>query len=39
VLEGVGHFPHVEAPTAVTDILESFIASTVSQQNLTGLRC
>ncbi|MDT5139059.1 MAG: hypothetical protein QOD58_3321 [Mycobacterium sp.] len=39
VLEGVGHFPHVEAPTAVTDILESFIASTLSQQNLTGLRC
>jgi pimeloyl-ACP methyl ester carboxylesterase len=39
VLEGVGHFPHVEVPTAVTDILEDFIASTASQQNLTGLRC
>jgi pimeloyl-ACP methyl ester carboxylesterase len=39
VLEGVGHFPHVEAPTAVADILESFIASTTSQKNLTGLRC
>ena len=39
VLEGVGHFPHVEAPTAVTDILESFIASTMEQKNLTGLRC
>jgi pimeloyl-ACP methyl ester carboxylesterase len=28
VLEGVGHFPHVEAPMAVADILETFIAST-----------
>ena len=28
VLEGVGHFPHVEAPIAVADILETFIAST-----------
>jgi pimeloyl-ACP methyl ester carboxylesterase len=28
VLEGIGHFPHVEAPSAVADILENFIAST-----------
>jgi pimeloyl-ACP methyl ester carboxylesterase len=28
VLEGIGHFPHVEAPTAVADILENFIATT-----------
>ena len=39
VLEGVGHFPHVEAPTTVADILEDFITSTASQQKLTGLRC
>src|ERR1700712_1023505 len=39
VLEGVGHFPQVEAPTTVADILEDFIASTLSQQKLTGLRC
>ncbi|MGB9304845.1 MAG: alpha/beta fold hydrolase [Mycobacterium sp.] len=32
VLEGVGHFPHVEAPTAVAEILESFIASTTPQR-------
>jgi pimeloyl-ACP methyl ester carboxylesterase len=31
VLEGVGHFPHAEAPTAVADILEDFIASTTPQ--------
>jgi len=28
VLDGVGHFPHVEAPMAVAGILENFIAST-----------
>lgn len=28
VLAGIGHFPHVEAPTAVADILENFMAST-----------
>ena len=28
VLEGIGHFPHVEAPAAVADILENFIATT-----------
>ena len=38
VLEGVGHFPHVEAPTAVADILEDFIAATTPQKNLTGPR-
>ena len=27
-LAGVGHFPHVEAPTAVVDILDDFIATT-----------
>jgi pimeloyl-ACP methyl ester carboxylesterase len=27
VLAGVGHFPHVEAPTAVVDILDDFIAT------------
>jgi pimeloyl-ACP methyl ester carboxylesterase len=31
VLHGVGHFPHVEAPAAVADILEDFIASTPLQ--------
>jgi pimeloyl-ACP methyl ester carboxylesterase len=31
VLEGVGHFPHAEAPAAVADILEDFIASTTPQ--------
>jgi len=34
VLEGVGHFPHAEAPTAVVDILETFIASTTPQGHL-----
>jgi len=28
VLPGVGHFPHVESPTAVVDILDDFIAAT-----------
>jgi pimeloyl-ACP methyl ester carboxylesterase len=32
VLEGVGHFPHVEAPMAVAEILEDFIASTTPQE-------
>jgi pimeloyl-ACP methyl ester carboxylesterase len=31
VLEGIGHFPHVEAPGAVADILEDFISSTAPQ--------
>ena len=38
VLDGVGHFPHAEAPTAVADILEDFIASTPHQANL-AVRC
>jgi pimeloyl-ACP methyl ester carboxylesterase len=38
VLDGVGHFPHVEAPTAVADILEDFIASTPRQANM-AVRC
>ncbi|MET0700945.1 MAG: alpha/beta fold hydrolase [Mycobacterium sp.] len=28
ILPGLGHFPHVEDPTAVVDILEDFIATT-----------
>ncbi|MFZ1163096.1 alpha/beta fold hydrolase [Mycobacterium sp.] len=34
VLDGVGHFPHAEEPTAVADILENFIASTPRHPNL-----
>jgi pimeloyl-ACP methyl ester carboxylesterase len=36
VIEGVGHFPHVEAPLAVADILEDFIASTTPQAAAEG---
>ena len=35
VLAGVGHFPHVEAPTAVVDILDDFIAATGRDVDLT----
>ena len=28
VLEGVGHFPHVERPSEVVDLIEDFINST-----------
>lgn len=28
VLEGVGHFPHVERPTEVVDLLDDFVATT-----------
>ena len=28
VLPGVGHFPHVESPAAVVDIIDDFIATT-----------
>ena len=35
VLPGVGHFPHVEAPTAVVDILDDFIATTGRDVDLT----
>jgi pimeloyl-ACP methyl ester carboxylesterase len=41
VLEGIGHFPHVEAPAAVADILENFIATTKAEPtkaNLTALQ-
>jgi pimeloyl-ACP methyl ester carboxylesterase len=38
VLDGVGHFPHAEAPTAVANILEDFIVSTPHQANL-AVRC
>ena len=36
VLEGIGHFPHVEAPAAVADILENFIASTTPLGRANG---
>jgi pimeloyl-ACP methyl ester carboxylesterase len=36
VLAGVGHFPHVEAPSAVTDILDDFIATTGRGAELTS---
>src|SRR5271167_1014369 len=35
VLAGVGHFPHVEAPTAVVGILDNFIATTGQDVDLT----
>jgi pimeloyl-ACP methyl ester carboxylesterase len=35
VLPGVGHFPHVEAPTAVVGILDDFIATTGQDVGLT----
>jgi pimeloyl-ACP methyl ester carboxylesterase len=34
ILAGVGHFPHVEAPAAVVDILDDFIATTGQDANL-----
>jgi len=36
VLEGIGHFPHVEAPTTVAEMLEDFMASTSPRTNLTA---
>jgi pimeloyl-ACP methyl ester carboxylesterase len=36
VLAGVGHFPHVEAPTAVVGILDDFIATTGQDADLTN---
>jgi pimeloyl-ACP methyl ester carboxylesterase len=36
VLEGIGHFPHVEAPGAVAEILENFIAATAPQARTEG---
>jgi pimeloyl-ACP methyl ester carboxylesterase len=38
VLDGVGHFPHAEAPTAVAEILEDFIVATPHQAKL-AVRC
>jgi pimeloyl-ACP methyl ester carboxylesterase len=35
VLEGIGHFPHAEAPVAVAEILEDFISSTAPQATAT----
>jgi pimeloyl-ACP methyl ester carboxylesterase len=35
VLAGVGHFPHVESPNAVVDILDDFIATTGRDADLT----
>ncbi len=34
VLDGVGHFPHAEAPTAVAGILEDFMVATAGEPNL-----
>ncbi|WP_370328605.1 alpha/beta fold hydrolase [Candidatus Mycobacterium methanotrophicum] len=36
VLAGVGHFPHVESPAAVVDILDDFIATTGRDADLTN---
>ena len=36
VLPGVGHFPHVESPTAVVQILDDFIATTGSSTDVTN---
>jgi pimeloyl-ACP methyl ester carboxylesterase len=36
VLPGVGHFPHVESPTAVVDILDDFITTTGRDADLTN---
>jgi pimeloyl-ACP methyl ester carboxylesterase len=36
VLAGVGHFPHVESPNAVVDILDDFIATTGRDADLTN---
>ena len=36
VLPGVGHFPHVESPTAVVQILDDFIATTGRNADVTN---
>jgi len=36
VLAGVGHFPHVESPNAVVDILDDFITTTGRDADLTN---
>jgi pimeloyl-ACP methyl ester carboxylesterase len=38
VLPGVGHFPHVESPAAVVDILDDFITSTGQDADLANRR-
>ncbi|MGE2733262.1 alpha/beta fold hydrolase [Mycolicibacterium vaccae] len=35
VLDGVGHFPHVERPMAVVDVIEDFIDTTASRSEIT----
>jgi pimeloyl-ACP methyl ester carboxylesterase len=36
VLRGVGHFPHVESPTAVVELLDDFIATAAPNADLTN---
>jgi pimeloyl-ACP methyl ester carboxylesterase len=36
VLPGIGHFPHVESPTVVADILDDFIVTTRRNVDLTN---
>jgi len=36
VLPGVGHFPHVEAPAAVVEIIDDFIATTAPDADRTN---
>ena len=38
VLAGVGHFPHVESPTEVVDLLDDFIATTARDADLANQR-
>jgi pimeloyl-ACP methyl ester carboxylesterase len=36
VLGGIGHFPHVECPTVVVEILDDFIATTGPHADLAN---
>jgi pimeloyl-ACP methyl ester carboxylesterase len=36
VISGVGHFPHVESPTAVVEILDDFIVTAAPNADLTN---
>jgi pimeloyl-ACP methyl ester carboxylesterase len=38
ILPGIGHFPHVEAPDQVTELLADFIATT-QRRSLSITRC
>jgi pimeloyl-ACP methyl ester carboxylesterase len=38
VLEGVGHFPHVERPSEVVDLIEDFIKTTSQPSNVRRMR-